>query len=524
MKHLPIYLSLLLFLGCSKEQETPSFDTYTKYDVAINFNPSYGGSVSPNGGKYDEGRSVTFTVTPSQNYVFTNWSGSESSTSNPLTIVVDSNKTLTINFEKKDTDGDGFTDDVDQCPDIFGGEQVDGNGCPDPNSFTGLPIIYINTSGVSIESKDDYVNGFISISGIDNLPNLSKTDIRIKGRGNSTWWQGGIWGKKPYQIKFDDKTQVLNMPKDKKWVLLAEISDVSLIRNKIAREIANVGSFDYVPKAEYVELFLNGEHHGTYLIGQKVEESKNRVNIGDDGYLVEIDTDANGRIDPNDDVYFKSAQSGLWPEQNVFNIKEPGLDYNSDEFNLIINHVDSFEAALFSEDFKNPDSGYRAYIDLESFIDYYLVSEITKNQDAASYSSIYFTYVPSEKIKMGPIWDYDLAFGNVNYSEAEFPEGFWIKSGNPWFKRMFEDEYFKEAVRERFNYYYSNLGSFQSKIDEFQLNLSISQEKNFELYPGLLDPNVEIWPVPIRFYNHNGYVEYLKGWLNARMDWLNTWL
>ncbi len=116
MKHLPIYLSLLLFLGCSKEQETPSFDTYTKYDVAINFNPSYGGSVSPNGGKYDEGRSVTFTVTPSQNYVFTNWSGSESSTSNPLTIVVDSNKTLTINFEKKDTDGDGFTDDVDQCP------------------------------------------------------------------------------------------------------------------------------------------------------------------------------------------------------------------------------------------------------------------------------------------------------------------------------------------------------------------------------------------------------------------------
>ena len=124
--------------------------------------------------------------------------------------------------------------------------------------------------------------------------------MKIKGRGNSTWWQGGIGRpvntKKPYQIKFGDKTEVLNMPKDKKWVLLDEISDISLIRNKIIREIANMGRFDYVPQAKYTELFINNEHKGTYLIGQKVEESKNRVNIGDNGYLIEIDTDAHGRI------------------------------------------------------------------------------------------------------------------------------------------------------------------------------------------------------------------------------------
>ena len=132
--------------------------------------------------------------------------------------------------------------------------------------------------------------------------------------------------------------------------------------------------------------------------------------------------------------------------------------------------------------------------------------------------------MPGGKIKMGPIWDYDLGFGNVNYSDAEFPEGFWIKTGNPWYRRMFEDEYFKQAVRDRFNYYYSNLANFQSKIDEFESYLSASQEKNFELYPGLLDPNVEIWPVPVRFYYHNQYVGYLKYWLNTRMDWLNSWL
>ena len=127
---------------------------------------------------------------------------------------------------------------------------------------------------------------------------------------------------------------------------------------------------------------------------------------------------------------------------------------------------------------------------------------------------------------MGPIWDYDLAFGNVNYSTAEFPSGFWIKSGSPWYKRMFEDEYFANLVEERFQYFYSNLSMFQSKIDEFESYLSESQAKNFELFPDLLRPSVEVWPVPdsARFDNHHSYVDYLKTWINDRMEWLNTWL
>ena len=168
-----------------------------------------------------------------------------------------------------------------------------------------IPILYIDTVGIEINSKEDYIEGSVSIIGSDGLTNLPSTKMKIKGRGNSTWWQGGIWGKKPYQIKFSEKTDVLNMSADKKWVLLAEISDISLIRNKIAREISNISRFDYVPQAKYIDLYINNEYVGIYLVGQKVEESSNRVNIGDNGYLVEIDTDAQGRID-NDDVYFRS--------------------------------------------------------------------------------------------------------------------------------------------------------------------------------------------------------------------------
>jgi len=441
---------------------------------------------------YNSGTIVELKAIPESGHSFLKWSGDLSGSTNPVQITVDGPKTITAEFYNID-------------------------------NFTGLPIVYVDTGGAAIDSKEDYVEGTVSINGGDSFESLTDVKMKIKGRGNSTWWQGGVWNKWPYQIKFGDKTEVLGMPKDKKWVLLAEISDVSLIRNKIVREIANSGNFDYVPQAEYVELFLNNEHAGTYLIGQKVEESENRVNIGDNGYLVEIDTDANGRIDP-EDVYFKSSQSNFWSENNVFNIKEPELDYDSDKFNTIKDLVDNFEKALFGDNFKDPELGYRAYIDLDSFIDWYIVNEISKNQDAASYSSIYFNYIPSGKIKMGPIWDFDLAFGNVNYSTAEFSTGFWIKSGSPWYKRMFEDDYFTNLVKERYNFFYENLDQFNSKVDDFELYISKSQKKNFELFPGLLDPNVELWPVPARFDSHHGYVDYLKTWIRDRMEWLNTWL
>ena len=437
---------------------------------------------------YNSGTVVSLKAFPENGWSFLKWSGDVLSFENPIEITVDTSKNIKAEFFN-------------------------------PNEFTGLPILYVNTSGVAIDSKEDYVEGVSSIVGGTNYPSFQDLEMKIKGRGNSTWWQGGIWGKKPYQIKFGDKTEVLNMPKDKKWVLLAELSDKSLIRNKIAREIANISRFDYVPQAEYSEVFINEQHVGTYLIGQKVEESKNRVNIGDTGYLIEIDTDANGRIE-TDDVYFRSSQWSSRYEDGVFNIKEPSLEYDSEEFNLIKDHVNDFEEALFGNNFKDPDLGYRSFIDLPSFIDWFLVNEISKNQDARSYSSIYFNYIPGEKIKMGPVWDFDLAFGNVDYSNAENPEGFWIKE-NLWFKRMFEDPYFSDLVNTRFNYYENNLSSILSKVDEFENYLSKSQKKNFEIWDIL---SKDVWPIPVKYDTHREYVEYLKNWIDTRMLWLKAWL
>jgi len=434
---------------------------------------------------YNSGTIIQLNAVPENGWSFLKWSGDLLSSKNPIEITVDMAKTIKAEFFN-------------------------------PDQFTGLPIIYVNTNGVAIDSKEDYVEGVASIIGGENYPDLVEAEMKIKGRGNSTWWQGGVWGKKPYQIKFDDKTEVLNIPKDKKWVLLAELSDKSLIRNKISREMGDISRFDYVPKAEYVELFINDQHAGTYLIGQKVEESKNRVNVGDKGYLIEIDQ--TNRID-EDDVYFTTDGWSKFPS-NLFNIKEPSLELNSSEYNLIKNHIIDFEEALFGDDFTDADLGYRAFIDLDSFIDWYLINEICKNQDAATYSSIYFNYIPGEKIKMGPLWDFDLAYGNVDYSNATYPEGFHIKS-NPWYKRMFEDPYFNSLVKDRFLYYETNLDMLLNKIDLIEKYLEKSQQKNFEIWPIL---GQYVWPNPVYYDTHHEEVEHLKDWIEQRMTWLKTWL
>ena len=193
-----------------------------------------------------------------------------------------------------------------------------------------LSIISINTVNLApIVSKDDYINGTFEISG-ENEDLV--TNLRIRGRGNTTW----SFPKKPYQIKFDNKENVLGMPKDKKWILLANYSDKTMLRNELAFVLSRFSNLDWTPESRFVELFINNEYLGVYQIVQKVEESSNRVNIGDDGYLLEVDQLS--RLDP-DDVFFET-------NNYLFNIKDPNLDFGDNQYNIIKNYIELTENTL----------------------------------------------------------------------------------------------------------------------------------------------------------------------------------
>ena len=377
--------------------------------------------------------------------------------------------------------------------------------------FTGLPRILINTNNTPINSKDDYVDGFVTVKGGLGFEDIAMQEMKIRGRGNSTWGHP----KKPYQLKADSKSPMLNMLEDKKWLFLAEYSDKSLIRNKISLDLGAMSRLEYTPKGEYAEVFLNDEYNGTYLITQKVEVKSNRLNLPDNGYLVEIDQDY--RLDA-DDIFFKPTIFTQKHNENVFNIKEPSVDYNTAAFDLIKDYINNFEAALFGANFKDAQTGYQAYIDLPSFIDWYLVQEIAKSVDAKYYSSIYFNYIPDGKIKMGPLWDFDLSYGNVDYGDGpEYTNGFWIKE-NPWYKRLFEDPAFESEVKERFMYFYNNTNVILDKIDEYAKQLERAQGKNYEKWPTL---GTYVWPNPVYFDTHAEEVSHLKDWVTKRMEWLH---
>ena len=377
----------------------------------------------------------------------------------------------------------------------------------DVTKFTGLPIINLFTDGsVQIDSKEDYVEGDVSLDGRRDFESLSDLSMKIRGRGNSTWF---IHPKKPFQMKLSEKSAFLGMPEDKKWLFLAEYSDKTMLRNTMAFELGYMSNLDWTPAGEFAEVYLNGEYNGTYNITEKVEASSNRVALGDTGYLLELDQ--LDRIDP-DDVYFESIVT----EKFIINIKEPELNYGSEEFRYVENLIAEFEGALFGANFQDENAGYKKYINLESFIDWYLISEITKNVDSRWYSSIYLNVMPGEKIKMGPLWDFDLAFGNTDYADTQYYEGWWVRF-NPWYERLFQDPAFTQMVKDRFIYFKDNEDLIIQKIDEYAEKLKWAQAENNNKWQTI---GTYVWPNPVIYDTYQEEVDHLKNWYLARMEWL----
>ena len=378
----------------------------------------------------------------------------------------------------------------------------------DVAKFTGLPIIYLQTdSFLPIDSKDDYILGDTWIDGGRGFDDFEESPMKIRGRGNSTWQ----FPKKPFQMKLDDKGEFLGMPNDKKWLFLAEYADKTMLRNKIAFEMGYISNLDWTPQARFAEVFINGEYNGTYNVTQKVEESNNRVALGDTGYLLELDQLE--RLD-FDDVYFESTAT----DKFIVNIKEPSLEYDSEEYSYIVNLIGDFESALFGANFTSESNGYRQYIDIDSFVDWFLISEITKNVDSMFFSSIYLNVIPDERIKMGPLWDFDLAFGNVDYADSRYPEGWWVKY-NPWYERLFQDPYFVAKIKERFEYFNNNQDLIINRIDSYSEQLKWAQEENDDKWQTM---GVFVWPNPVVFDTYQEEVDSMKSWYSARMSWLES--
>ena len=416
-------------------------------------------------------------------------------------------------------------------------------------AYTGLPTLYLNTGDTPSSSitKNEYVPAEFKLISSKETITKSLTKKGIKGRGNSSWGMP----KKGYNINFDDKISLFGLPKSKKWCLIANYSDKTLIRNKYASILGTDDSFfnsTWNPSFNYVDLIMNGEYMGNYLIGEKIDIGKGRVEIQDISDFTEkkiskgdyTDQNLDGIIDMNDGGFIIEIESS--DERAISNnyyflsekinkyycLKEP--DNVSEEIqNHIRNIIQTAENNLYSDLFSDINNGWRKYFDENSIIDWYLVNEFSRNRDAAFVSSVYMYYEPKQgKFFMGPNWDFDLGFGNDgedgNLEILGSPEGWRIKTSD-FISRLFEDENFKLAVKKRWNgkkYNILQTITQEGTIQLFATQLDISANFNFRKWKIL---GTYIWPNPSGFEQRNTYqseVEYLNHWLLARYEWLDT--
>ncbi|MDR5778890.1 CotH kinase family protein [Caballeronia sp. LZ065] len=381
------------------------------------------------------------------------------------------------------------------------------------SSVATLPMISIVTdAGAAIVDKENYIGANLTITNIDGTQAYAG-HTGIKGRGNSTW----NMPKRPYRLKLDSKSKMLGMPSDKNWVLLADYADKTLLRNRTALELSQRLGMAWTPRIVPVEVTLNGEYEGVYDLVESVRIDKNRVNITqiDDttttdpalgGYLLEI----NARMD----------EGFCWyTTQGVpFCLDDPDPSLPTQQA-YIRSYIQSAEDALFSDHALDPATGYEAFIDMDSFINWYLIEELTKNVDTPVGLSVYLYKNANGKLSFGPVWDFDLALGNDDYTDATRPEGFWVASAT-WVARMKQiDPSFETRVRARWQAIKATqIDTLPSFIDNSAFALDAAQKRNFDRWPIL---GIYIWPDPIISGSYSAEVDYMRNWLTTRIAWMD---
>jgi subtilisin-like proprotein convertase family protein len=422
------------------------------------------------------------------------------------------------------------------------------NPCkPFPFVSSDLPILKINTNGLPIVNEPK-VDAWVQI--IDNGPGernyVAQTDyayegpIGIEQRGNSS--QG--MPKKSYTFEFrdengDDKdVELFGLPKGSDFVLSANFSDKTLMRNALAYEtFRQMGN--YASRTRFCELMLNNTYQGVYIYTEDIRRDKNRVDISKltesdtagveltGGYMVRIDWNRTPGWDsqftqpnnPNKRTYFQH----VYPRWN---------EMHPNQTHYIRSYVDSFEVALHGSNFQDPEQGWRRFADEKTFIDYLILNELSKNVDGYRLSTFFYKLRDDKggKLRMGPPWDYDLAWYNADYCENWNTSGWAFDinyvcqdAGVPfWWEKLMADEQFRQNLACRWQYLRSTVLSkdhFFAKVDSMAAVLSESAGRNFLQWPIL---GQYVWPNPGPLpTTYAGEVNKMKVWVNNRMAWLD---
>ncbi len=345
------------------------------------------------------------------------------------------------------------------------------------------------------------------------------------------------------------KVGLLGLPKESDWVLYAPYTDKSLMRDVLGYELSNqIGR--YAARTRLVEVFLNDSpgkltqrnYIGVYVFEEKIKRGKHRVAIEkltpedstepniSGGYIIK--KDHSDRVDNPDDSIPMLGGSGLRKESSFrsshgsqfYYVEPKGDAITVEQKAWLRRYINKLEQVLYSDDFKDPKTGYAAYLDPDSFIDHHLLVELSKNIDGFRFSTFYYKD-RGGRLNMGPIWDWNLSFGNANAREGFNPEGwYWSQLDDrqySWFRRLFEDPDFAQRYVDRWGELRGNqfaIARILARIDELAALLNDAQARNFRRWRVL---GRNIWPNAFVGQSFSDEVIFLKQWIRQRIEWMD---
>ena len=365
-----------------------------------------------------------------------------------------------------------------------------------------LPMITITTSAQP--NSQEKVAAHMKTDGFDG-------PIGIKLRGNSSL----MFNQKKYTIETRDAqgkdldVSLLGMPAHSKWVLLAPYNDVSMMRDPLAFQLwRDMGH--WAPRTVMCELTMDGEYRGIYILCEAIKRDKNRVDISKlkksdtsgreltGGYLLRIDT-----FNEEDATFTSKVPGigeGIMSSEVIWSCIYPKKEnLQPEQWDYIQNYVDTVEQVIQSDVFADPVKGYARYIDVPSFVDYFIHTELSLNADAYRRSAYFYKEKQKDdgtggKLFAGPVWDYNYAYGNTNLANADEPES-WCYEGsfnNPtpaMWQRLLQDPNFRKAVKKRYQALRKDVLSNKAVnafIDRQAMLSAKARDHHFQTYPELL--------------------------------------
>ena len=389
--------------------------------------------------------------------------------------------------------------------------------------LSNLPAIYINTfDGSNIDSKTTYK--YAKLWRIQDGETEFIDSLEIRGRGNIT---RGV-DKKPYRIKFKEKEKFLGKgyAKARNWTLLANAVDKTLIRNAVASFIGKELGQSFVPAAKFVDLSLNGYFVGNYQISDHIDIRPHRIDIVEQEESPAGDADISGG-------YFMELGSPAYDQVKNFTtnrgvvvgIKSPDEDVITySQIYYLQKYMNNVESRIFSSSYRDPERGYRQLFDSLALASWYLTVEYTANCDGL-YSIYCYKNQADDRLYMGPIWDYDIAFNNC-YRLGEMTDKLMLDNGyssneRQWFKRMYNDPWFKNLIGRRWHKAVMQEHLVEKTlafVDSLAAEIDESQRLNYMIWP--IDERT--WDELQLFSTYQEGIDYLKTFLVEHATYLSS--